>query len=320
MGIMKAKIILFLLLLSSVAFAQYTSLYSYDIQLNTTDSIDTYQWLKNYPFSQQDQQIINKYTNSICNGIRTYISNEEMPNADIEKVVKYNLNNAYYHTLSGVIYQSYKYYNMLHLKIKNKNFRDFLFNKACDILCDLVSIYPRDFQVNMEELIESTLEFMTDIPNHTYEIKEDLQYSWRPLTIFVDGQPDHNIAFTLNGFLIRRMIIDNVSYDEVLSKLQTLLQKISDIEHDNPDFAYSYVINNEIIYYIGCFMNYFKSLEYDEYYVPYVDSREMVVAPNVIKCRQNFGQNFYIISNRLWTDSEYTHTVVDKYMNIIYQE
>ena len=46
MGIMKTKIIVFLLLLSSFASAQMTAKYIYEVQLSTTDSIDTNNWLK----------------------------------------------------------------------------------------------------------------------------------------------------------------------------------------------------------------------------------------------------------------------------------
>lgn len=321
MGIMKTKIIVFLLLLSSFASAQMTAKYIYEVQLSTTDSIDTNNWLNGYPFKELDTRLINKYKGIICKEIRSYVTQAEVSDNDIADVLNYNLSSAYYLRIDGILYHTYKYYNLFHSKIQNKNFRDFLFNKACDILCELIALYPVDFQYKIETEIESALDFLGDMPNHHYEIKEDVRYSSQPLTIFVDGEANDAIAFTINGFLLRRMLMDNISYDEIVQRLQIVLQKVSEIDNsDNADYAVAYLINNEIIYYISCLANYFATLENDEYFMPYKDEYYRLYVPNVVKCRQNFGQNFYIISNRLWTDSEYTHTVVDKYMNIIYQE
>ena len=318
---MKTKLLLFFILLSSVASAQFTADYVYKVQLNTTDSIDTYQWLKNYVYKELDAQVISKHQGVICNEIRTYITQSEVSDKDIADVLDYNLSRAYYQQLDGILYQSYKYYNLFHNKIKNKNFRTFLLNKACDILCDFVSLYPMDFQYKIQTELQSALDFLNDMPNHYYEIKEDVRYSWRPLTIFVDGKPNEDIAFTLEGFILRRMLMDNIAYEEIVLGVQTMLQKVTDVDTSgNAGYAAAYLINNEIIYHISCFFNYFESYEHQEYFIPYEDEYEMKYAGNVIKCRQNFGQNFYIISNRKWTTTEYRHTVVDKYMNIIHQE
>lgn len=317
---MKTKLLILMIVMASVAHAQTIPFQRFDIQLNTTDSIDTYQWIRGeYPLEPIDIYIADKYTPIVCSEVRDYIIPEEVNDADIKEILEANINKAYFSSWDGILYH-YKYYNIFRRKIRSMDFRNFLFKKGCDILCELVDFYPKDFQYKLLSKLESALEFLADMENHHYEIKENPAYSWKPLTIFVDGKANDEIAYTLEGFLLRRMYMDYIPYDEIVSRIETLGQKLSQVDNsENFDIMTAYVINNELAYCLTSMGFYFISLENGEYFLPYENDEDLFNC-NVIKCRQNFGQNFYIITNRWWSTSQYRHYVIDKYTNVIHYE
>ena len=311
----------FIICLTCMMTAQTTAMFKYDVQLNTTDSIFTSNWISTNPVIEKEKEIINKYSASLLQDVRQYISEEKMPQKDIRKIVEQNLTNEYKDNFHVFAWNSYKYSDLFHSTITIKGFRDALFARACDILCDLIKSYPKDYKTHLVNEFTSALNFINEVPNHHYEIKEDLSYSWKPLTIFVDGKANHEICYGIKGFLLRRIYLNKISHSEIKEKITILLTKIKEVDNSkNASILCCYTINKEIVYCISATKQYFASVSNNKTFVPYQQEYEMAFWPNLIQYRINHNQGFYIIENSSWSTSDYKKAVVDKYLNIIHRE
>lgn len=70
---MKKLLLFSLLLFITMASAQQ---FTYSVQLNSTDSIDTQKWLVDNPFSNKEKEIAQKYANLISPTLRQYVSTQ----------------------------------------------------------------------------------------------------------------------------------------------------------------------------------------------------------------------------------------------------
>lgn len=163
---------------------------------------------------------------------------------------------------------------------------------------------------------------LNDVPNHKYEIKDsDPNDDWNDLVIFKDGIMNRDLGYGINGFLLRRIYMDNIPLNEIKEKTTSLLNKLKATDNSkNPAYLTRYTINKEIAYCITAEGNYFISLETGKKLVPYQDEYEKLYYPNLIQYRPNASQNFYLIQCPRWSYAEYHSVVIDKQANIIYKE
>ena len=318
---MKEFLLFSLLLLATIAQAQQ---FSYSVQLNSTDSIDTQKWLNAKPTENKENELAQKYANLISPILRQYVSTTELPEQDLQNIMQWNIQDqykdVYKHACFG--WNAYKYSNVFHSKVSTKAFRDFLFSKACDVLCELIAYYPKDYKTKLIQAFTDAQKMLNDAPNHKYEIKDsNPNDSWEDLVIFKDGVMNRDLGYGINGFLLRRIYLDNIPLSEIKEKTTTLLTKLKATDNSkNPAYLTRYTINNEIAYCITAESNYFISIATGKRIIPYQNEYEKALYPNIIKYRYNAGQNFYVIQCPRWSSASYKSMVIDKNANIIYQE
>lgn len=314
-------LLLGLLFFTTIVSAQQ---FSYSVQLSSTDSIYTQEWLNEKPTQSKENELAQKYATIISPTLRQYVSATELPEKDLLQMMNWNITDQYSDVCRYACFgwDRYKYYSLFHSKIGNKSFRDFLFNKACDLICELVAYYPKDYKRKLIQAFSDAERMLIDIPNHNYEIKDNNPNdNWENLVIFKDGVMDDALGYGINGFLLRRIYMDNIPVSEIKEKTTILLNKLKAIDvSKNPTYMSRYSINNEIAYCIGAEGNYFLSLSTGKKITPYQNEYEKVYYPNIITCRYNAGQNFYLIQCHPYSRASYKSIIIDKNATIIYQE
>lgn len=317
---MKVKFLFGLLCLASMALAQQNAMFTYNVQLTSMDSIDTQKWIRENPIRNKENEIAQKYANLISSALQQYVPVAEVAEQDLLDIMQWNINGIYKDDY-GCLRHNGKSNSLFHSNIGNKSFRDFLFKMACDILCELVSYLPKDYKIHLLRAFNNALKMLNDIPNHRYEIKEDLSSEWKPLVIFKDGRADYSLGYGINGFLLRRIYMDNIPYNEIKEKTTTLINKLKAVDNArNANVLCCYIINNEMMYCIASESNYFMSATSRKKYIPYTDEIEKAYYPNIVKYRYNAGTGFYTIYNLQWSKSNNKAVVIDANANVVYKE
>lgn len=332
------------LCISIISNAQPKAIFSQSISLSNSDSIDTYEYLRNWENKKEiEENLAKKYTTQILPTLYQELKTDIKDEKELENYILYSMEREfsveykrYYgaknNMLGEVGYNDFVQ-SLFRSCLKKKSMRDFLFNRLCDILCDFVSLYPKDYKKKLISLLNESLEMLNDIPNHKYEIKdgEGISDEYWPvfgngvsgdLVIFKDGIGDRKLGYGVNGFVLRRIFIDNIPYTEIKEKMITLINELKSINNSNNSDVYScVVINNDIAYCIGSENNYFISIFSNKKYVPYEKDRNgsnFTYFNNVVKYRENKGNHFYLILNKEYEKPR--AIVIDKNAEVIYKE
>ena len=203
----------------------------------------------------------------------------------------------------GKWYHSYtdefkEYYRRI---FKNQTAREILFKFTLNLLVNACERWPKDFTSDVlsqiDELIEKTpkLQKLSDSALHKLWIANsglDINY--------------------IDGFIYRRIKLDNVPINEVLGYLKTTKEKLQEINIDQlPDVMNAISFNNHIVLYEGVNFNQMlysklnsKTLIFNSL------SNEAIIE---IKFLTGNDGDFYQIKNGI----EETH-LYDKYLNKIY--
>lgn len=362
------RITLFLVLsLTSIyIFSQNKALFTYYSNLTTTDSIQTWKWLRANPCESFEKQLCSEYNQKIRNSILPLLSDDDVKHLldyDIASYQRDLKQNSFYNTtaekelnrintklgnpsalrkeIGELIYIDwniegrykedlshinpsvpYKLYPLIRIKLKDKSFRDILYNYAVEILCKLCSYYPKDYRAKWITELSNSLKTLNEADNHKYEVISD-EYGWKYFS--VDGIVQKRLGYGIRGFLLRRVYMDNIPLSEIKEKTSKLLTRLKGLDlSQNASFLCKYIINNELAYCIGAESNFFMSLANGKRLVMYSNTNKYYknYYSNVILYRYNGGKYFYHIKNS-YTDpkeQELKLIIVDKYLNYTYYE
>lgn len=143
-------------------------------------------------------------------------------------------------------------YKFLHKAIKNKKIRELSVEILGNMLVDLCKYYPKDFRQKVLRTLNSTQNFVNDMYKHKYEI------IGAGNSLFVDGYQDRDLSFTIEGFIIRRVVTDKVPKEEIKGYLTKLITKLQAIDtSENKDILSIIEINNRLKCCLSCSEFYF---------------------------------------------------------------
>ena len=150
---------------------------------------------------------------------------------------------------------------------QNKDFRDALFNKICDFVCDLTTLFPKDFKTYIMSEIKEILNTLNDIPAHKYELascnKENTCFYFKE-----DGIKNYGIGYTTRGWILRRIYMDKIPLEEIKQKVEYVFAKIQGVDNsNNADVAFIYKIAKGILYCVGRVNYLYSSALGCEYFV-----------------------------------------------------
>tara|TARA_B110000003_G_scaffold177181_1_gene176619 strand:- start:157 stop:1116 length:960 start_codon:yes stop_codon:yes gene_type:complete len=184
---------------------------------------------------------------------------------------------------------------------KNQTAREILFKFTLNLLVNACERWPKDFTSavlsQIDELIEKTPKLQ--------------KLSVSALSKLLSGKAELDINY-IDGFIYRRIKLDNVPINEVLGYLKTTKEKLQEINIDQlPDVMNAININNHIVLYEGVNFNQMlysklnsKTLIFNSL------SNEAIIE---IKFLTGNDGDFYQIKNQI----KETH-LYDKYLNKIY--
>lgn len=204
-------------------------------------------------------------------------------------------------------YSEYSFYQMIFWPDGIKRFlrkisgtekvRELLFSMVSDALCDLCRIYPGDFKDEAVRVVKHEMEFVGTMNWHSYGVNQNR-------TLLVDGKEEYELPYSLDGFLVRRVIFDGITVRELSVFLERLLAKLDAVDvSGNGDILKRVRINNSLSYCTALRGCYYMANATGKTIFPY---KEETCAPSLIQCIGDEGSYMYKISNGyLQTDPVY---------------
>lgn len=233
-----------------------------------------------YDFEKSENELIGKYASLTSMILQKYVNTDDIENCDYDatknlfmlragKLFDYNIaDGTGYYCSGGLIGKWLNFYyintdiffdgcilnikkSIRYLLAQNKDFRDALFDKTCDFICDLTMLFPKDFKSHIISEINVILNILNDIPTHKYELASYNSEN-RSFYFKKDGIKNEGIGHTKTGWILRRIYIDKIPYEEIKQKTEKLLARVQGIDNsNNADIAYIYRIANGISYCVG---------------------------------------------------------------------
>lgn len=153
--------------------------------------------------------------------------------------------------------------------LQNKAIRKFGVKIAKKVLKEMVEFYPKDFKKYTIEQIEYVLAFMDDIPNHRYNVKvEHNEYGYSWLEMYDGEEVDYEASQGLEGMVLRRLLLNEITIDEMKSIAKELLEVVKEADNSScPDVRLIIRLNDDLAYCVGCEQPYFISYYPQEQYI-----------------------------------------------------
>ena len=237
---------------TGMMFAQRASYVEY-VYLDPGEYFNMAQLRDNYEnlYKVQETRIASAYAPKIANIIRSEAP-QSNPDATVSAMLQSSLTNGYNTYFEGVVARMYFDNNLIRAMIKKPRVRQLLFNQGCDLLCDLVAMYPKDYKTYLLEELNAQLQSLREF-QMPEGIREGLDEYGR-MTLY------DNTGEEVEGFWLRRVYFDKIPYNELQSMLETLITRVQAVNVSENDEAMAcYRINNQIAYYQGIEKCYFAS-------------------------------------------------------------
>lgn len=303
-SVMKKILTLILLLSWTVAFGQ-TAMFNTSLTLGDQEKHVMPYYPNDNPCRDQENTIAEKFiAQSLNSALLKAVGISEFEN-DVKDALTANIVGAYNneHT-NPVIYRVRIFYNeefnkFLHKLLKTSRMKDLLFDFSSDIICDLCKLYPKDFKADAITRIKSAISFVSTMKNHTYEAV-DLDTWMHEQKLYIDGKENEEVALGIEGFLIRRVIFDGFTIQELSGYLEKLLAKIETVDvKDNSDVLKSVRINDDLTYYMALSGNYYFANKTGVKILPYNPELSDVqrFGETQLQCIKDGNSNLYKISN-----------------------
>lgn len=217
----------------------------------------------------EEKSIANKYYNQlISSGVLKAFDihkHEKELRQYMEEAQLYNNNPLYEYSY---MFSRDTYYHSL---AQVKAVRGFGCRVISDMLVDYCEYFPKDFKTKIVSELTDVLMTIKKCKKHRYECVED---KWGDLCLSVDGKINNSIAYSLEGFIARRICMDNIPVSEMELFVSSLLKKLKSVNTEsNPDILYKVTINNELSYCLGIEGPFFISEKNRKKTIPFNDRR-----------------------------------------------
>lgn len=208
-------------------------------------------------FSATETAIAEKYADEILSSALLRAMSVQDYEEDIRAAMRENCYGLYtdvrirksyccFENIKGVNYVRNKFSDYLLKMVRIKKVREYLFSVGSRVLSEFVTYYPKDFKQTLITSLEDIQQFMEAMPHHSYKVMEG---RYTRYDLYVDGKLNEEIPGTINGFILRRILIDEVPADEIKGYVTSLIKTLKGVKNGrNPDILCKVTINNEIIY------------------------------------------------------------------------
>ena len=160
----------------------------------------------------------------------------------------------------------------LHEVIKHAKVREWGVSLLGDMFVEFCKYYPKDFREKTIGDLQRILARVEDMDVREYKVVGDFAY------LYINGkQADFRITHSLEGFVVRRILLDNVSKSEIKTHLRTLISRIEKVDTSkNAVMMAQFTINNDITFCITARENYYLFRKTNKKFIPYKESDKYV--------------------------------------------
>jgi hypothetical protein len=226
---------------TGMMFAQRASYVEY-VSLDPGEYFDLseFKWNSQNLYKVQETRIASSYAPKLATIIKGEAP-QSNPDGTVAAMLQSGLTGGYNKYFESVAARMYFDNDLIRAMIKKPRVRQLLFNQGCDLLCDLVAMYPKDYKTYLIEELNAQLRSLNEfqVPEG---IREGLDEYGR-LTLY------DNTGEEVENFWLRRIYFDKIPYNELKSMLETLLTRVRAVNvSENDEIMACYRINNQIAY------------------------------------------------------------------------
>ena len=233
-----------------------------------------------------------------------------------------------FENLEAVNYLSDKFSEYIVTMVRIKKVREYLFSVGSRVLSEFVAYYPKDFKQTLITSLENIQQFMEAMPHHSYKVMEG---RYARYDLYVDGKLNEEIPGTINGFILRRILIDEVPADEIKGYVTSLIKTLKGVKNGrNPDILCKVTINNEIVYCLTSAGAYFQPKKGGDKVIPSKHPCFWWEFAQCVTAIQDKKTNYYRIRNGMydvggkWSpftyDYDITELLMDSNCELIYEK
>lgn len=139
--------------------------------------------------------------------------------------------------------------NLLHKLIQVPSVRSWMVTFVGKYLQTMCKKLPKDFSKKLIRELKIMYAYVDEMKNHKYTTKPTSWYEQE--TLLIDGKKAEDIALKSQGFIIRRVIYDDIPKEEIKRSILKIIKMVKSVNiENNPDVMLKCNINNEITYYM----------------------------------------------------------------------
>lgn len=156
----------------------------------------------------------------------------------------------------------------LHEAIKHAKVREWGVSLLGDMFVEFCKYYPKDFREKTIGDLQRILARVEDMDVREYKVVGNFA------DLYINGkQADFKTTHSLEGFVVRRILLDNVSKSEIKTHLRTLISRIEKVDTSkNAVMMAQFTINNDITFCITARENYYLFRKTNKKFIPYKES------------------------------------------------
>lgn len=182
--------------------------------------------------------------------------------------------------------------------LKIKKVREYVMSVVTRAMVDFCTYYPKDFKTNVVASLENIQLFMDQMPSHSFEL---VNRGDGLLDLYVDGRLNEKIPGTIRGFILRRILVDEVPADEIKGYVASMLKALRGAKNSsNPDVFYKISINDEINYFLTSTESYFQSKKSGVKVIPYEDPCNWQIFVQGVYVIKDEKETYYKIRNGVY--------------------
>ena len=303
---MKYRLFLMVLSMFTVAHvcAQSTlpsvpsALFSKSVVLNDGDSIGVTPQYPSDELCAREKEIINKYTDQILSSGILKSFEIQKHEEDLRNLMTWNFYGKYIdRTITSGFYLYNDYFRNL---LKVKAVRVFGRQLLSDLAVEFCSYFPKDFKAKLISELEDVVITLNKCKKHRYACVDE--------SLSVDGKIDNELAYTFEGFIARRICLDNIPVSEMEDFVESLLKRLRDTNTGyNDDVLYRVEINGELVYYLGTGGPFFVSEKNRKKTIPFDNQNYLNYISYGQKVFYNAGDDgrYYRICNQYFYNGEW---------------
>ena len=303
------KILFLALTVSTVSAYGQTALSQFDVSLGDgQEYVMSYYPLDN-PCEEQEAGLVETYIGKtmespLLRAIGIGAFEEDVRGTIGENVRGVYIKKGFYNAFVG----SYGFQEFCHKLLRSPKVRDVLFDLLSGIVCDLCRIYPKDFKDSLIEAIIEMKGTVEELGTHQYEARHLEDWGENPV-LFIDGRMAHDDSFGFEGVLIRRVLLDDLTFAEMSDYLDRLLDKVGSVDvRENPDVMERVRVNDELSYLVTTNGNYYVAERSGVKLFPYEPgSYEQFYEMSKVQCIKDRTSNMYKITNGTLVSSPEEH-------------